>query len=397
MLVDDGTPPLEADPPIPMSAPPATSKPTRRTPPAVLSATPRPTRTAPLFLFSSPHTAPRSTPLPRALRPLHPNLPLPSSPSPSSSSAVVKRSPSTAALARLTPPLSRSSSITTRPRKPTSLTLLTTHLDAEQTALVTELIFLLSHPLAAPAPPSPSPLPPSTHPPPPPLAVHLTSTFSPSVTHLITPASSPTSNLLLTRTHKYFLSLLAGAYVVTIDWVAECLTQGRVVDAGEWVVEGDRVGRGGARRARERKEMGGGGLFEGWEVEGGWGVWGREETKRDVRSLVEAGGGEWVEGEGGRWGGEAGKGGEGGEWEGEEGRRRVVVLDDSKERVKVENRRLLTASRCEEWKRAGVWVVTTTWLFACISHFAIQPAPDDPATLLDSPTQHTPPPIPHTA
>ena len=167
---------------------------------------------------------------------------------------------------------------------------------------------------------------------------------------------------------------------MTIDWVTECLTQGHLVDAKGWLVEGDREARGGARRARERRERGEGGLFDGWEVEGGVGVWGREETRRDVRSLVEAGGGRWVEGGRGEERGGEGSGG-----------RRVVVLDDSRERVKVENRRLLTAERCEEWQRAGVGVVTTTWLFACISHFTIQPIPGDPTTLLlDSPTQHRP-------
>ena len=246
-------------------------------------------------------------------------------------------SPSAASSAPL-----RSWSIAARNRRPTSLTLLTTHLDAEQSALVDELVALLhsSSTLSSPQ-------------------VTLTSQFSPSVTHLITPACSPTRRLDA-RTHKYFLCLLTGAYVITIDWVTECLSRRQLVSAADFLIAGDREAEGGAERARQRRDRGDGGLFDGLQVEP-LGAWGRQETRRDVRSLVEAGRGVWRE-----------PGGEEDKADGEE-RRCVLLLDDSKERVKAENRKMLTPELERECKRKGVGVVSTSWLFSCISHFELQP------------------------
>ena len=239
-------------------------------------------------------------------------------------------------------------------RKLTTYTLLTSHLDDDQLALVKELEALMNHAHTL----NPAAVPTTSHP-----RVVLTTTYTPALTHLITSASTATSQIVTRRTNKYFLAQLTPhAAIVTIDWVTESIVARRMLDATPYAVRGDsRWPQGGETRRLWYEAVNGAGLLGGWEV-GELGVWSNKVVRDDVRAIVQVGGGQWV--------------GSGDMADGAPvaGSTRYVVWDDGK-KVMDENRALLTTELVREYEERGISAVPCSWLFDCVSSFSILPIP----------------------
>ena len=242
----------------------------------------------------------------------------------------------------------RAPSSQSRPRKASRCVLLTSALQPDQLALVKEMVQTVNASTAS-----------SSFAPP---RVVLVSAFDSSVSHLVTSASlAIRSGRLLHRTNKYFLCLLSGCFVLCVDWVTDCLQQRRLVDEQPFVITGDEKAEDTARRARERRERGEQPLLSGvtvWEA----GRWAKEETQREVKKVVEVGGGRWagrmqdiqpstatVE---------------------HEAERRFLILDDSK-KVDAENQRLLTPTFLADCRRLQLRVISTSWLMDCVSRLSL--------------------------
>ena len=233
-------------------------------------------------------------------------------------------------------------------RKPTTCTLLTSHLDDEQVALVKELEALINHHATTP--------PTVQHP-----RVVVTSTWSPAVTHLVTSASTATASLVTKRTNKYFLAMLSPQVaIVTIDWVTDSIVSRRLVDGAKFRVKGDsRHPTGGEarqhwlERADDQQR-----LLTGWQVSE-LGQWSNKVVRDDVRAIMEVGGGHWL-GSDDQADGAADK--------------RYVLFDDGK-RVVADNRALLSEEVVRSYEERGISVVPCSWLFDCVSSFSLLPTP----------------------
>ena len=243
-------------------------------------------------------------------------------------------------------------------RKQTVCTLLTSHLDDDQLALLKELEAMMNLACAAEGRAS------AQHP-----RVVVTSAWSPAVTHLVTSASTATASLVTRRTNKYFLAMLSPhVHIVTIDWVTECIVARRLLDAAQFRVKGDtRHATGGEARRKwiVQSEAEGGVterqlLFAGWRVSDA-GKWSNAVVRNDVRSIVEVGGGQWLGGdEDGGGGAAVGK--------------RYVLYDDGK-KVAEDNRALLSDEMVRSYEVRGISVAPCSWLFDCVSSFSILPVP----------------------
>ena len=246
--------------------------------------------------------------------------------------------------------IQRATSMSIR-RKLTTYTLLTSHLDDDQLALLKELEELINQHTTA--------IPTVQHP-----RVVVTASWSPTVTHLVTSASTATASLVTKRTNKYFLAMLSPhVAIVTIDWVTESIVARRLLDGAEYRVKGDtRHPTGGETRRRwnERADDDEG-LLAGWQVSE-LGQWSNKVVRDDVRAIVEVGGGQWL-GSDDQAGGVAGK--------------RYVVFDDGK-KVGADNRALLSDEVVRSYEGRGISVVPCSWLFDCVSSFSILPTPLPP-------------------
>ena len=258
--------------------------------------------------------------------------------------------------------IQRATSMSMR-RKLTTYTLLTSHLDDDQLALVKELESLINHNHTA----NTNTVPTTSHP-----RVILTTAYTPSITHLITSASTATTQLVTHRTNKYFLAQLTPhAAIVTIDWVTESIVARRMLDAAPYAVKGDtRFPHGGDTRRQWYDAVGTGGGMDGVGLLGGWvvgevGVWGNRVVRDDVRAIVEVGGGQWV--------------GCDGLSDGvvDVDSTRYVVWDDGK-KVGDDNRALLTDEMVRAYEERGISAVPCSWLFDCVSSFSILPIPPLP-------------------
>ena len=123
--------------------------------------------------------------------------------------------------------------------------------------------------------------------------VYVQSHFDDSVTHVVTTTSESENFLLQSRTVKYFQGLVAGCWVVGVDWVSASLCARKLVDESDYLVRGDaKFNHGevtqGAKRARNQSQRD---FFRNMHF-----VWrpttnSKESTAGDVRKLIEMGGG----------------------------------------------------------------------------------------------------------
>ena len=233
-------------------------------------------------------------------------------------------------------------------RKLTTYTLLTSHLDDDQLALVKELEELINQRTTAP--------PTVQHP-----RVIVTPHWSPVVTHLVTSASTATASLVTKRTNKYFLAMLSPhVAIVTIDWVTESIVARRLLDGAEYRVKGDTRHPNGGETRRKWNEQADDEqrLLAGWQVSE-MGQWSNKVVRDDVRAIVEVGGGQWLGSE------ESASGTDG---------RRYVLFDDGK-KVANDNRSLLSNEVQRSYEVRGISVVPCSWLFDCVSSFTVLPIP----------------------
>eukprot|EP01089_Gocevia_fonbrunei_P007745 TRINITY_DN1901_c0_g1_i1.p1 TRINITY_DN1901_c0_g1~~TRINITY_DN1901_c0_g1_i1.p1 ORF type:complete len:285 (-),score=42.12 TRINITY_DN1901_c0_g1_i1:104-958(-) len=87
------------------------------------------------------------------------------------------------------------------------------------------------------------------------LSLHFTS----KVTHIIIPSDN--RGLTPHRTLKYMMGVLQGLWIVSYDWVKESEKAGKWVYEEDWEIQGDPVGQGGPKKARETFESNGPRLF----------------------------------------------------------------------------------------------------------------------------------------
>ena len=233
-------------------------------------------------------------------------------------------------------------------RKLTTYTLLTSHLDDDQLALLKELEATVNQHTTTP--------PTAQHP-----RVVVTASWSPAVTHLVTSASTATAQLVTKRTNKYFLAMLSPhTAIVTIDWVTESIAAGRLLDGADYRVKGDSRYPTGGETRRQWNEPNGDEqrLFAGWQVSE-LGQWSNKVVRDDVRAMVEVGGGQWL-----------GSDDQASDVAGE----RYVLYDDGK-KVADDNRALLSEEVVRSCEERGIRAVPCSWLFDCVSSFTVMPVP----------------------
>ena len=167
------------------------------------------------------------------------------------------------------------------------IVLLGTKLDAEQQALLEELATLLNEVAASGKDKDDKKYAEKF--------VYVQHHFDESVTHVITTATESQQFILQGRTMKYFQGLLAGCWVLGVDWIAASLCARKMMPEQDYLVRGDSKllqpdGEpipSGAKRARNQTQ-----LFKGLHFVWASSVASKPTTRDDVTKLIHLGGGE---------------------------------------------------------------------------------------------------------
>lgn len=125
--------------------------------------------------------------------------------------------------------------------------------------------------------------------------VYVQTHFDDSVTHVITTTSESEEFILQSRTVKYFQGLVAGCWVLGVDWVSASLCARKLVDESDYLVRGDAKFQGGAvthgaKRAHNQSQRGDflRGLHFVWRATPN----SKAATEEDVKKLIEMAGGQ---------------------------------------------------------------------------------------------------------
>jgi hypothetical protein len=76
----------------------------------------------------------------------------------------------------------------------------------------------------------------------------IVSEVTPQVTHLVV---MPGEDGLASRTLKYLMALAKGAWVVSVQWVLDSLSNGKYVNEEDYLIKGDKTAVGGPYLAKQ--------------------------------------------------------------------------------------------------------------------------------------------------
>jgi len=76
--------------------------------------------------------------------------------------------------------------------------------------------------------------------------------MSDKVTHLVV---HPTEDKLVPRTIKYLLALAKRSYIVSFEWIVDCIAANKIVDESNYLMAGDKIALGGPGEAVESRDQ----------------------------------------------------------------------------------------------------------------------------------------------